>query len=1048
MKKIINILVVAFALVQVMQAQTVTKTASKSSVFIGEEFHYTISINNVTDLSKLIEFTDKIDPALDFVRVEYNPSTVLLQNWGFCNAINNSYNAGTREVKVEFNQCNGSAIPNGSYSFKIYVKLNSQACNYSTLDNQGVLKLADANIKSNTEQISVKTQIPIQLQKTFRNLQNNVLTYDVRLTSNTGNFEFLDFANFTPKFFDEFNIPNCITLTGNPSDIEVEHITDESAMTGNTVTPNIAFSPNVVTMDWNLDQNLKSASSLLYQVKIRLVNCTCFGPTFTLSNTAYFEAKDKCGNRIFEKEQSIIENITCIKDPNNPNGGSPNIPVTIKDSICFSKTLKMYGNDLNLTMKGCKGKYTIEIKNCTPRLSYNTIKLKDILPNQDLDIGQITTSNNATANLANNNLTVTNNANIAPTESIIIEISFKTSTNVPNESIDNCATLIVDGEDELGNLFTLNKESCAETLRTVPNSVAIQRTKTICNSPDRTCGPFAIDEFLPGDTVEYALHFYNYGLAEAKDINLEDALPTHFTIDDINTDVRIFKSKTRQTSISTCDTSDFKDVTSTVAKRFNSNTNLLNIDFGNKHRLNEFTCDGVVQYIVKVKAKIKPDAPTGLYENIYRLDYIDSNLGGRQSLLSNKASIQINRDNLVMAYKSMDADTKNCDLNTQKVTYSILLANLGSIPVTADITDRLTVPNNITVTSFGNFKECISIGAGPLCSPSTPFSPTAATATGFDYIGVVLQPCEARVISYEFEYNFAQLPNNETVQVCNDAKVKTYIDGPQSSIVKPVLLSDTSLIQQYLNAGSRKEQLDIVEVAKALQQNPEIVNFDTPQKSQNYQAALQKNIDFGTQSLPQKCITISDCVKNKEADCIVDGNGSFDFNIIGVSRNGDISTTLNNNSQEKIMKIEYVLNDIKPVNPCIPNVFYFNGRPFVYGCFGACNRNISGRFISTSPPPSPGSWLVNQPPIIGNYSQTNKVEYSGMPHAVTQDNRTFKFPTSLNCNGIYEYSITAVVYFEDCSICYVTDYYKYFASYKPTHLGGGIILNGGFSTKM
>lgn len=1028
MKKIINILIVVFALVQFVAAQTVKKSASKSDVYIDEEFYYTVEISGVSDLSDLIAFVDRIDPNLDFIRVEYNPSILMLKNWGFCAGITDTYNLSTRRLEILFDTCSGSALGFDTFSFRIYVKPNTGACNVNTIDNAGQLVLSDARVVSNTATVNILKNSPLTIQKTFRNLQNNVLTYDVRLSSATGNFDFLDYTNSTPRFFDEFSIPNCISLTGNPSDIEVVYIGDENQLTSTiNASPAITFVPNAVTMDWTLSSAPINKTSLLYQVKIKIANCTCIGQAntfFSLQNTAYFEAEDLCGNKLFEKEQSIIDYVSCKTDPQT-GGGTPNIPATVKDSICFTKSLKMDGNDLNLSMKGCTGVYTININNCTPRLNYNKLKLTDVLPTNDINIGNVRVTGNATHSLVNGTLTLNNTQPIGPNENVTVEIPFEVSTNTPNLPIDNCASLTVDGDDGLNNQFTLNRNDCAETLMTVPNKVTVNTTKTICSPAGSQCGPFEIYDNLPGDTVEYSLHFYNYGTAEGKSISLEDILPEHITIDNINTDVKVYKTK--KGSISVCDTSDYKDYTNSVSKRYNATTRKLGIDFGSKNRLNEFTCDGVVQYLVKVKAKISPSAPAKSYDNVFVLNYRDDS-SNSVSQISNKVTTTVNRDNLVIGNKSHYVAPKDCVNNKQTVKYKILLANMGALPVKVDISDALTVPNGISVSSFGNFRECLSTGYSTgLCNATTPFTPTSTTNSSFTYNDVTLQPCEARVITYDVVYNFSSIDNNAALPVCNDAKVKITIED--NSAVTPVLMTQPSFIKQYLAAGSREEQLEIIEVSKAVTANPEVVNNTEPQKKKSYQA--QKNIDFGTKTLSAPCVVISDCLPATEYGCFTDTKESFNFSIDSMDRNGNIKTTLNNTSGQNVTKITYVLTDIKPVKTCEPETFYWNNKPYSFGCLGACPRTLTGRFYSTSPQPAPGSFLVSQPPISGPYGQTNKVEYSSLPTAVTQDIRNFKFPIDVNCNGAFEFTMTAIVNFENCSVCYVSDVYKYNASYLP-----------------
>ena len=61
-----------------------------------------------------------------------------------------------------------------------------------------------------------------------------------------------------------------------------------------------------------------------------------------------------------------------------------------------------------------------------------------------------------------------------------------------------------------------------------------------------------------------------------------------------------------------------KDITQEITKNYSTSTNLLEIDMKNMD-LEEFTCEGVVQYVVKIKATIGLNAPNGIYENVYAI---------------------------------------------------------------------------------------------------------------------------------------------------------------------------------------------------------------------------------------------------------------------------------------------------------------------------------------------------------------------------------------------------------------------------------------------
>src|SRR5690606_25994259 len=130
----------------------------------------------------------------------------------------------------------------------------------------------------------------------------------------------------------------------------------------------------------------------------------------------------------------------------------------------------------------------------------------------------------------------------------------------------------------------------------------------------------------------------------------------------------------------------------------------LKIDLRN-NKLDEFTCKGVTHYVVKVKAKIDLSAPNGTYENVLTVNYKDTCDNSSHTTISNKVTSVVNVDNLVIGYKTSTAIIEDCEAKTKTVTYKIVLANMGTFPVYADINDVLNVPNPINVVSYGNFKK-------------------------------------------------------------------------------------------------------------------------------------------------------------------------------------------------------------------------------------------------------------------------------------------------------------------------------------------------------
>lgn len=1018
MKKLIKILIVALVFIQYTNAQKIEKIASNNSPFIGEEFYYTITLSNINNLNDLNYIEDILGNDITYIGVELNSTLLYLQNT-FCVGITDNYDAPSKTFKLTFNNCNGQTVGLNTFSFKLKVKLNENACGKKIYNNTADLHLKNGKyVSSDISTVTINTGDPYTLQKTFRNYLNNELVYDIRLSTKTGDFNMLDF-NSPQDFSDTFSMPSCLDLSVIPTNnIKVVYISDESTnpLTELPVSSNTSINGNNLRLKWSLQNTTSSNTSILFQVKIKIDDCSCVNQLFELENQANFDGTDKCGNRIKKQAQSSIKNIACINQ-------EPDIPLPLKDSICFTKVLKLDRNNLNLTMKGCTGKYIINIENCTNTLFYKNVTLNDVIPSE-LDIyNPVIVNGSATSNLINNNLTIQSNDTIAPGQSITIEIPFEVNTNTPNLVINNCADLSVYGYDNARNTgFNLSRNECAAPLVTVPNEVAVHTSKFICNKPDNSCGPFSINSNVPGDVVEYALHFYNYGTAEGVDVSVEDILPSYFKIQNINNDVKVYVKNTGNHQDS-CDISTYKDITRRISKGYSNTTNKLTVKLKN-HNLNEFTCEGVTHYVIKIKAKIENNTPNGTYTNQFTVNYTDTSTGNPGVAVSNPVNSTVNVDNLIIGYKTVEQTDEDCDKKTKTATYRIVLANLGNIPVFADINDVLNIPNPVNIVSIGNFRKCTSNNL--LCTPTNSFTPNSITGGNFTINRLALKPCDITVIEYDVVYNTNLLSGKQEVEVCNSAAITVYTKDKKS--INTVITSNQALIQNYLIAKTDSDKLDALELIKATKQNPEILNNKSISRS--YKSIQKSTFNFGTEIFKDGCFTLKDCLKGAESGCFTSSSNSFNFNITGMNSNGEITTSLLNNSNEKITKIEYLLTDIRQIKTCEDRVFYWRGRRYSFGCNG-CSSNVMGNFITTNTNPIGGSLSMLTPPVInGTHRATNKVEFAGPPTTVTQDNRTFKFPVSLNCNGTFEFTITAIVHFEDCSVCYITDNYDFNASYR------------------
>lgn len=1007
MKKIVYTILAALLFGQICLAQTITKTASNNNPHIGEEFFYTIKVENLSDLSDLDFIVDNLGPEMEYLGVNYHPSLLALTNGNLpgnlgCSSFSDSASSA-HSFRLDFINCLGNTFSGfDTFSFDIKVKLNDLACNLTDVfNNTAKLYLKSTPNKpilSNTESINVNRNDPFVLQKNYRATDSSgFVIYDVRLSSASGDFYPLDF-NAQQIFKDEFTFPSCVNLDLN--NVEVVHIIDENT-SPMTQSSNFLYtksiSGNTLTIEWDLQGASEFTTSILYQVKIKTDDCSTCTQNYTLQNTVYFNGLDRCGSPINKSANSIIDNAHC-------SGGITSVPDPIDCFIKFSKNVSLNGNVGNYTMKGCKGKYIINIENCSGVIDYD-FTLQDTLPTGlSIDDGQINITGNANYQFQNNQLTVTPiNTKLYPNERVTIEIPFEVTETRPNIPINNCATLHLDGADNLGNPYVFTEQACAPTIATVPNQVAVVAKKyNDCIPAGSKCGGFTNPHNLPGDEVEYALEFYNYGTVEGINVAVRDVLPPHFKIQDLNNDVKVYVAE-RSNFSSLCDMSGANDITQKIKKQYDPTSNLLEIDM-NGNKLNEFTCEGITKYLVKIKAKIELTAPNGVYDNIFIVQYNDPNMANSQYTISNKVTNVVNVENLVLGAKTHIAEDTDCENKTKKVTYEIIIANMGTFPVGVNINDVLLVPSPASVVSFGNFQMSTN------GNPATPFNVPNVTNTGYNR-SFSIQPCEYKILTYEVVYNTNLIFGNETVEVCNNAEVKVFVKDEKKSF--PLITGEPSLIQRFFNAKTDTEKLNTIALIKA------------------HQKSLNKNlsgtVDLGSTRFSE-CVTLDDCLNGSEQGCFSATSQQFNFQITGMNRNGEITTTLNNIYGD-ITQIEYILTDVRQIDTCEDDVAIIKGKPITRSCFG-CSDNVTGVFSTIDTSPIGFLSYINQPVLPGKYKESNKVVFKGAPTLLTQDNRTFKFPVPINCNGTYEFTITAIVHFKDCSVCYVSDSFDYNASYR------------------
>ena len=682
MKKIL--LILFFALVcftTLTNAQVITKTASVSSAHVGEIFEYTIKISGVTNLSDLGKVVDVLDPSLTYISSDFATSSQIFAFYSmYCPSTISSLNEATSGTTHTFNfpaspPCSGSVVGGyGDFSFKIKVSVNEGACSELKIINSAKLynQAGTNTFPSLVSKIDIDNSNPWTLKKTFRSFTGGYLIYDIRLSSSVKHYN----ANVLPytQFSDDFVTEDCMNVTSAGS--EVVYIEDESNLSSTTTLPGatIAVSSGSVSLNWSLPTPTTSPtlSSYLFQVKIK-VNCTCPG-TFDLKNHVNLTATDICSKDFELNDDFDLIKATCK--------GAPPIP-----KVCVSKQVKLIDNDLNLTMSGCKGNYIIKIENCTDSFTYTDIVFTDVFPSSSLlniNTSGITISP-ATYSLTTTATSITLNSistPLLPGQIITITIPFTVATPLPNEFIQNCADATITMKDGVRPYVIKTEHFCDAGIITVPNNIAIIKDKQICNPPIHTCGTNTINNNLPGDIVEYALHIYNYGTGQADNVVVTDNLPPYFNL----LDVKVYKAGNYGNVVSDICTipSVFEDITGRCAFPPILG-NKIQIKFSATDNLDKFTCEGVTHYIIKIKAKIAATVPNGSYTNVFETQYYDVTAGLTKSELSNPVTSVVNKDKLVIFDKHITSTTPDCVNKTSKVDYEIVVVNMGYDPIAVNI---------------------------------------------------------------------------------------------------------------------------------------------------------------------------------------------------------------------------------------------------------------------------------------------------------------------------------------------------------------------------
>ena len=1047
--KSILILLCMVAFAPFAEAQTITKTASKSTVRVGEIFTYTIAIENVNNLSDLDKIVDDFGPDITILGpVRFGPAMQLLTNpsWSFCSQINTSIAANI--LTVDFVGCSGSSSMAKRLYLEVDVMFNQNICGKSTHRNTAELHLSNSTIKYGNSDVTLDYSNPIEIQKEFFKLDNGYLYYDVRVSSKTANFDFVDLS--TVVFKDTFIIPSCFNgFTANNAEVFYH---PNGRTSPQTIPYNAVINSGNLEVDWQLPSTFDpSVGSHLFTVKIK-IDCEC--NLFSLTNTVVLDFDDVCGKSHKISDSSIIPTTNC-KDLESGGLGAC--------KYNFKKDFELDGNQLGLTMKGCKGKYIITLENCSNNLDFNEISITDAVPNE-LKILSVNANGWASSQSGNNISVSGGSLGVGSTHTIVI--NFEVTTSIPNHTITNCATVKFRTKNIYTGAVNLITDTSCTNFNTVPNKVTVSTRKELCTKvPNQNCGILPLTPtFLPGDKIKYELFFYNYGNADGVDVRIKDRLPNYLRINSPSTDIKVYKVRSgSRAAFEPCKTSLYTDITNSVNISYSYNIqNQLNIDMRN-HILDAFTCKGVSFYKVVIDAEIQPNVKTGTYKNQFIVDYKDMSTITNGTAVSNEVDYTVNLDNLILGDKRWVDEDIDCDNHLNTITYEVPVANLGSIPVNIDIVDRLRPTNQVAIQNGPHQFEFCTVIPGGTCNwlPLTPANWQTATGytlnftsntNGFNITRHPLQPCTMIRLRYKVTFNTNLLNGNETEEVCNDLQIWAYTgkrrvtqqqfsQNPQAIQNNIIVSLDPTLNALYMNAKTAEEQLQATQIIKAYKANPELLSKPNNLSLTSLNLGLGNNnqaqfnpftgIFFGVDNLDE-CKTLKDCLGGKDKGCVQKGTPSSSqpvFKITGFDNTtGVISTQLNISPSRQVKKVDYIITDIEFEPFCEPLEIYIGRRRIVLPC-NACNGDVTNEFRPTNNNALNGLWYntsvaYNYNLVKGQYKEWNTVYYGSLDGAAVTlgtVNKDFQFPEIGNCTGNYSFTITAMVYYEDCTTCFASD---------------------------
>lgn len=1073
MKKILYIIVIffGFASFAFSQQPTITKVASNTNPYIGEIFDYTITISGITNLNQLGKVVDDLDTNLEFISTDFNTTSSV---YSFFNiwcptslsqfSVPTAGSSGQLEFKFPTSNCSGSG--GGSFSFKIKVAVKEGACpdNITEITNNVKLFNRSGSVVANSpaSTITVNKNTPWVLTKNFRSSDNGYLVYDVRLSTRISqlNINTITSASFTDVFT---STNDCFIIDDLGS--QIVYVPNETDLNNVIPVGQITAQTNGLDFAWDLSEIPPSSSiktSYLFQVKIKNT-CTCVNEEFDLNNSATVNLVDICGEPHTLTASANIENVSCLDEE---------LVIPAPAKVCVKKDVELDGNNLNLTMEGCTGKYIITITNCSENYKYTSIKLADFFPSNTLldiptsSISISPLSYGSDLNITGTGLVLNTIAPLYPGQSITIEIPFKVITPLPEQFIQNCLEYKITADDGINTPTTFEKEECDIGIHTVPKKATVIAGKSKCTEANHQCGGISNSDFLPGDEVEYALHVYNYGTSSATNVKITDQIPNYMNL--IPSSIKVYQLKEYENYIgNSCDItniSDTEDITSSTSKTITGNKITFSL---NNNKLDKFTCEGISHYVIKFKVKIGLNAPNGNYTNTFMLEFKDEGDSSNQTQIqySNPVTLTVNKDNLVMVSKQIaegdilghlsaqkniiiDATpydgsgitiiseggiAQNCANKTTRVTYELSAINMGYIPLTFNIQDQISLPNNVSVSSgISNvvYAICTTNNCAPLSLTWQPLVSSGAmtvtkTATTLNINRLTLQPCTMVRIRYTVVYNTTNLNQGQMAEVCNNA---TFTAGYMSNVVidskreftelpKIIMVQDPVLINQYVEAKSTDERFKIIDQMKKEIKND---NWAEASKIPIIKWPPQTFVPIMTTNA-KNCIELRDCLNGNDKGCFTPNDtSSFSFQISGVDKYGKVTASLNIPAgSPKVQKIEFLLADIRMIADDIAL---------------SCNRTILGNFQSLFTSLGALNNVNYQYPPTGDFKEKNLILFqsSGFQNLTgNYTNLQFQLPvTNMNCYGNLEFNIVCKVYFEDCSTCFQAVSQDYRATYR------------------